>query len=127
MTDNGLEKISNFFSPHMLNTLSDVSDRIVNFDLAMRKFGLGNRNVGNSTIFTGNLINRHPLFLEVLEKVCPLVEERLGSSFQVSEFKLVTGVNDKNFRMWWHRDFPYVDYIDERIDKQISLAVIVRL
>ena len=51
--------------------------------------------MGNSTIFTGNLINRHPLFLEVLEKVCPLVEERLGSSFQVSEFKLVTGVKAK--------------------------------
>ena len=100
--------------------LSDVSDRIVKFDLAMRKFGLGNRNFGNSTVFTGNLISKHPLFLEVLERVCPLVVERLGRRFQVSEFKLVTTLKAEDFRMWWHRDFPYEDDIDERIDSQID-------
>ena len=123
----GYTKIPGYLNDQELSVLSRVSDRIVKIGLLLRKFGLGNRSYRNCTAFSGDLILKHPLFVNVLEKLVPIAESQLGASFQISEFKLVSSTQADNFKMWWHRDFPFQENVDKRLNDKIALAVIVPL
>jgi hypothetical protein len=123
----GYTKIAGYLSDQELHELSKISDRIVKIGLGLRKFGLGNRSYRNCTVFSGDLILKHPLFVDVLEKLVPIAQSQLGESFQLSEFKLVSSTKADNFKMWWHRDFPFLENVDKRLDDKIALAVIVPL
>ena len=82
----GYTKIPGYLTDQELSVLSRVSDRIVKIGLLLRKFGLGNRSYRNCTAFSGDLILKHPLFVNVLEKLVPIAESQLGESFQISEY-----------------------------------------
>jgi hypothetical protein len=127
LLDSGFEKRKGVISGNTLSELRIISDVIVKVGLMLRIVGLGNRSLRNSTVFTGNLVLKHPLFVSVLQKVAPIAIEELGANCLVSEFKLVSSLNSKNFQMWWHRDFPFRDDIDARIDDKVALGMIIPL
>lgn len=123
----GFRKVDQVISKPLLSNLQKISDKIISYEMKMRLFGVGNRSMRNSTIFTGNLILKSELFLEVLEQVTPFAKAELGENCVVSEFKLVTSFKSESFDLWWHRDFPFSDDIDKRFNSNIGLACIVPL
>lgn len=127
LLDIGFERREKVISGNILSELRVISDVIVKFGLMLRIVGLGNRSLRNSTVFTGNLVLKHPLFANVLQKVTPIAIEELGANCLVSEFKLVSSLNSNNFQMWWHRDFPFREDIDVRIDDKVALGMIIPL
>ena len=127
MHKTGYEKLEGAVATSLIRQLRCISDLTVSLDLGMRKIGLGNRSLRNSTVFTGNLILKHPLFAELLECITPIARKEIGDNCVVSEFKLVSSMQSKNFDMWWHRDFPFSQNLDARFNSKISIGCIVPL
>lgn len=123
----GIEKVEKYIPDALTNKLNNISNKITNFDMRMRLIGLGNRSFRNNTLFTGNLINKHSLYLELLDLLLPLGLEFIGDRCIVSEYKLVTSFGNQESSMWWHRDHPFSSTLEDRFTGTVGLGIFTPL
>ena len=103
----GIYKYSSFFDYSFIKKLRIKSDIIYNSEKFLNKFGLGNRSERNGSLFTGNLLIKSSIFIELAVILQKFIESNNLSNYYLSEFFLVSTNKCNKSSDWWHRDYPH--------------------
>lgn len=103
----GIYKHKSFFEPSFIQKLKNKCDIIYKSELFLNKFGLGNRSFRNGSFFTGNLLIKSTIFIELAYILQNFINSNNLSNYFLSEFFMVSTIRSDNFSDWWHRDYPH--------------------
>ena len=107
LSKNGYYNYRSFFNLNFTEKLKDKCDVIYHSEKFLNKFGLGNCSYRNGSSFSGNLLIKSNVFIELALRLQKFLESNNLSNYFLSEFFLVSNNRSNNFSEWWHRDFPH--------------------
>ena len=107
---NTLEKlvyVNIVFDYSFIKKLRIKCDIIYNSEKFLNTFGLGNRSERNGSLFTGNLLLKSSIFIELAVVLQKFIESNNLRNYCLSEFFLVSTNKYSKSSDWWHRDYPH--------------------
>ena len=103
----GIYKLDSFFDLYFIEKLSKRCEIIYNSERFLNKFGLGNRTFRNGSLFTGNLLIKSSIFIELAVVLQNLIKSNNLPNYYLSEFFMVSTDKYDQSSDWWHRDYPH--------------------
>ena len=112
-----------FFEQSFIEELNKISNNIIKLEKFFNLFGMGNLSKRNGNIFTSNLMFKHKIFIDLITnrkilKIPNLILEH----YNLSEYKIISSKKTKNFKYWWHQDYPY-NYNDKISNSNIGILI----
>jgi len=103
----GIYKHDSFFDNSFIEKLGNRCEIIYNAEKFLSKFGLGNCSSRNGSLFTGNLLLKSSIFIELAVVLQKFIKSNNLKNYFLSEFFIVSTDKYNNFSDWWHRDYPH--------------------
>lgn len=103
----GIYKHDSFFEPSFIEELSNNCEIIYRSEVFFNKFGFGNTTYRNGSLFTGNLLLKSSIFIELAVVLQKFIKSNNLKNYFLSEFFMVSTNKYNKSSDWWHRDYPY--------------------
>ena len=103
----GIYKHDSFFESSFIEKLSKKCEIIYNSERFLNKFGLGNCSYRNGSLFTGNLLVKSSIFIELAVVLQKFIKSNNLKNYFLSEYFMVSNNKYNKFSDWWHRDYPH--------------------
>ena len=103
----GIYKHDSFFEPSFIEELSNRCEIIYSSEIFLKKFGFGNCSYRNGSLFTGNLLLKSSVFIELAVVLQKFIKSNNLKNYFLSEFFMVSTNKYNKSSDWWHRDYPH--------------------
>ena len=103
----GFTLISKALKKQTIKSLKQKTDTIFRTEKILDRIGIGNKARLGKNTFTGNLIMKSDIYIDLLKELNPIKKALGVNDFYLSEYFIVSNSYSTEYIPWWHRDHPY--------------------